>query len=330
MSFAAERSALRGIGLKVAAVTFFIAMAACIKAAQGGGLPAGQAVFGRSFFALPVVLVWLWWHAPSLAGLRAGLATAHPWGHVWRGLVGAGAMLTGFGALGLLPLPQVTAIFYATPVFTVVLAFLFLHEPVRAFRMSAVAVGLLGVGVVAWPDLALSAVSSDEDVAVARFLGATLALVSAFLAGVAQVLIRRLVETEETSAIAFYFQSSAALFGLLTLPLGLIGAEWLEPWRWPSPAQWALLVGAGLFGGVGQIVHTTAYRYADASVIAPFEYSSIVFAILIGYFLFSEVPTVSTLVGTVIVVAAGIFIIWRESRLGVDRSKSRRAKPLHG
>ena len=326
MSFAAERSPLKGIGLKVTAVVYFIAMAACIKAAQGdpvsgGGVPAGQAVFGRSFFALPVVFVWM-----AVRGeLRDGLKTANPWGHVWRGLVGTGAMLCGFGALGLLPLPQVTAILYAIPVFTVILAVIFLGERIRIFRLSAVAVSIVGVAIVAWPDLALpTRLSSNENLALARFLGASLALVSALLSGAAQVLIRKLVETEETAAIAFYFQTSASVFGLLTLPLGFTGL--LSPWVWPSAQGWGLLFAAGVLGGIGQMLHTTAYRYADASVIAPFEYASIVFAIAIGYFVFAEVPAATTIWGTAIIVAAGIFIIWREAVTGQANAAARRAK----
>ena len=327
MSFAAERSALRGIGLKVAAVTVFIAMAACVKAVQPS-LPPGQAVWGRSFFALPVVIVWLW----SRHDLRDGLKTANAWGHVWRGLIGTAAMLTGFGAVGMLPLPQVTAIFYAIPVFTVILAAIFLGERIRIFRMSAVAVGLLGVAIVVWPDVAVGDVFTDDAaLRVVRMIGAALALTSAFLGGVAQVLIRRLVETEETAAIVFYFQLSATLFGLLTLPLAMAyETGFLRPWAWPSAVEWTLLAAAGVLGGVGQILHTSAYRYADASVIAPFEYASIVLAIAIGYVVFSEVPSGTTLLGVSIVIAAGIFIIWREHRLGLERNRARSAKPPHG
>ena len=333
MSFAAERSPLKGIGLKVMAVTVFIAMAACIKAAQGDpvggdGLPPGQAVWGRSFFALPVVIVWLWLRHD----LRDGLKTVNPWGHVWRGLIGTAAMLTGFGALGLLPLPQVTAIFYAIPVFTVILAVIFLHERIRVFRLSAVLVGIAGVLIVAWPDLAMpDAIASDGTLAAVRAVGAVLALTSAFLGGVAQVLIRRLVETEETAAIVFYFQLSATVFGLATLPLAWVWETgFLQPWLMPSPLQWLLLAAAGVLGGVGQILHTSAYRYADASVIAPFEYASIVLAIAIGYVVFSEVPSENTLLGVTVVIAAGIFIIWREARLGMERNRSKRIKTING
>ena len=284
-------------------------------------MPAGQAVFGRSFFALPVVIVWLWLRHDLATGLR----TANPWGHAWRGAVGSAAMLMGFGALGLLPLPQVTAIGYAMPVFTLVLAVLFLREPIRLFRTLAVALGVAGVAIVAWPDL----VARPEGSAAVRFWGTVLALGGALLGGVAQVIIRRLVETEDAAAIVFYFQLSAALFGLATLPLGALDLG-LQPWSWPTAGQWALLVAAGALGSVGQILHTSAYRFAPASVIAPFEYASILLAILIGYTLFAEVPERTTLLGAAIVTGAGILIIWREGRLGIRRGRARAAKSPAG
>jgi drug/metabolite transporter (DMT)-like permease len=85
------------------------------------------------------------------------------------------------------------------------------------------------------------------------------------------------------------------------------------------------LVLAGLLGGVGQIFLTSSYREAEASVVAPFDYASMIFALLIGYFVFAEVPSLTTLAGAALVIFAGILIIWREDRLGIERAKQRRA-----
>src|SRR5690606_33957022 len=90
-------------------------------------------------------------------------------------------------------------------------------------------------------------------------------------------------------------------------------------WVWPTPEIAALLVGAGIMGGIGQILMTEAYRHADVSVVAPFEYTSLILSIIVGYFVFSDIPTVEMLTGAVIVVGAGIFIIWREHALGLER-----------
>ena len=101
---------LRGIGLKILSVTVFTLMAVCVKYVAPR-IPAGEAVFFRSFFAMPVIVAWMVW----TGNLRHGLDTVNPMGHVWRGLVGTSAMIMGFIALGLLPLPEVTALGYAAP-----------------------------------------------------------------------------------------------------------------------------------------------------------------------------------------------------------------------
>lgn len=307
MSFAERPSSARAIALKLSAVASFVVMASCIKA-TAPTIPAGEAAFMRSLFAMPVILVWLAWRHDLANGLR----TPRPLGHFWRGVIGTVAMLMGFAALGLLPLPQVTAIGYAAPVLTVVLAALFLGERIRIVRISAVAMGLTGVTIVLWPDLV------GTEAGEARTLGVLLALGSALLAATAQILVRRLVETEDTPAIVFYFSLSATLIALLTWPLGLFGE-----WAWPSPLQAVLLVSAGILGGLGQIGMTAAYRYGDASMIAPFDYASMLFAVLIGYAVFEEVPTGSTLLGAAVVIAAGILIIWREARLGIRTERGR-------
>ena len=159
---------LRGIGLKILSVMVFTAMAICIKA-SAPHVPPGEAVFFRSFFAIPVILVWL----VATHNLRHGLDTIHPLGHFWRGLVGTSAMGLGFTALGLLPLPEATALGYAAPLLTVIFAAMFLGEEVRAFRLTAVFIGLFGVVIVLLPRLTLTSVGDDLDDPGARRDGST-------------------------------------------------------------------------------------------------------------------------------------------------------------
>jgi drug/metabolite transporter (DMT)-like permease len=303
---ARETNALRGIGLKVLSVTVFTGMAICIKAAAPE-VPPGQAVFFRSAFAIPVILAWLAW----AHNLRHGLDTANPMGHLWRGLVGTTAMGLGFTALGLLPLPEVTALGYAAPLLTVIFAAMFLGEQVRVFRLTAVFIGLAGVVIVLSPRLTLL---DSETTTTLQAVGAMAALLGAVFAALAQVFVRKLVHTEATAAIVFYFSLTAAILSLATLPFG---------WVVPDARQAALLVGAGILGGVAQILLTESYRHAETSVIAPFEYASIILALAFGYWLFDEVPTVTMLAGAALIVAAGLFIIWREHRLGLERGRAR-------
>ena len=303
---------LRGIGLKVLSVLVFVAMATCIKA-SAPHVPPGERVFFRSVFAIPVILGWHAWSG----GLRGGLDTLNPLGHVWRGLLGTAAMALGFTALGLLPLPEATALGYAAPLLVVIFAAMFLGEQVRGFRLSAVAVGLVGVTIVLWPRLSVDPAGASS----AEAVGAMAALLGAVFAALAQVFVRRLVATEATPAIVFYFSLTATLISLVTLPFG---------WAVPPGGTALLLVAAGLFGGVGQVLLTESYRHAEASTIAPFEYVSMLFALLLGYLVFAEVPTAAMLAGAALIVAAGLFILWREHRLGIRRAAARKAMTPQG
>jgi drug/metabolite transporter (DMT)-like permease len=148
-----------------------------------------------------------------------------------------------------------------------------------------------------------------------------IAVYGAVFAALAQVFVRRLVMTETTSAIVFWFSATATILSLVTLPFG---------WVVPGPAEALMLVAAGLLGGVGQILLTTSYREADASVVAPFEYVSMLFALAFGYLLFDEVPTLTMLTGALLIVTAGILIIWRERQLGLERARQRKAMTPQG
>ena len=288
---------LRGIVFKVMSVCMFMGMASLIKAASAD-VPPGQAVFFRSFFALPIILGWL----AIRHELRNGWKTKNPLGHVWRGLVGTSAMGLGFTGLGLLPLPEVTAIGYAAPLLVVVFAAMFLNEDVRAFRLSAVALGMVGVLIVLSPRLSVGASLNSSET-----LGAVVVLMGAVLAALAQVFVRKLVATESTAAIVFWFTITSSIMALFTLPWG---------WVMPSWQVALMLIMAGFLGGIGQIFLTSSYRFADASLVAPFDYTSMILALLIGYFIFDEVPTGTMLIGAGIVILAGVLIIWRKQQHG--------------
>lgn len=302
---------LRAILLKIASVLVFIVMAGLIKATSAR-IPPGEAVFFRSFFALPVIVIWLAWRHELAHGFRA----IDPLGHLWRGVMGTLAMGLGFAGLAFLPLPEVTAIGYAAPLLTVVFAAMFLGEQVRLFRISAVVVGMVGVLIVLSPRLTVGPGLSQ-----AQTLGAVLVLGGAVFAALAQVFVRKLVQTEQTSAIVFWFSLTASALALVTLPFG---------WVLPGPGDAALLILAGLLGGVGQVLLTSSYRHADASLVAPFEYVSILFALGIGYWAFGEVPTLPMLGGAALVIAAGVMIIWREHQLGIERARQRKAMTPQG
>ena len=300
---------IQGIGLKIGAIALFTVMFALVKALSYT-IPAGQAVFFRSAFAIPVLFAWL-----MMQGEFAGAITVKSKrGHVWRGFVGTAAMGLNFTAAGSLPLPEITAIGFTTPLLIVVFASVILGERVGVYRISAVLVGLIGVLIIVEPRLTFNALHPTQD---AMMLGVILAITAAACAALAQIQIRKMVQVERTSAIIFYFCITASVFSLSTV----------GTWVWPNLTQFLILILIGILGGVGQIMLTTAYRYAPASVIAPFDYTAMIFALGIGYFAFTELPSAQMILGAGIVIAAGVFVILREARLGLRRGQARRAKP---
>ena len=301
-------SPARAITLKLASVFLFVVMASLIKAASDE-VPPGEAVFFRSAFAIPIIVGWLW----ARGDLRTGFRTVDPMGHVWRGVVGTMAMGCFFAGLAILPLYEVKAIQYAMPLFVVILAALLLGERIRLVRISAVAFGMAGVLMILWPRLTAFGLDGvDPRLAV----GALIVLTGSVCGATAQIFIRKLVRTEETSSIVFWFSLTATVLSFLTLPFG---------WTVPGGEALACLVGAGLIGGVGQILLTSAYRYADAGIVAPFEYASMLFAVAIGWAVFDEVPTVEMLAGAALVIAGGLAIVLRERQLAIRRGRARRA-----
>ena len=294
---------IRGIALKVTAVSIFTFMMALIKATSQE-VPTGQQVFFRAFFTLLVVVGWL----SARGDFPKALRTSNILDHTWRGLAGAAAMSLRFFALGVLTFPEVAALGFTTPLILTVLAALILGETVRAFRLTTVALGFMGVLIVLWPTLNMDGARSTLEI-----IGATAMLGSAALAALAQIFVRRMVATEGTAQIVFYFSLLITFLSLFTLPFG---------WVKPSFEATAMLVIAGVIGGIGQICLTAAYRHAAASVVAPFDYTSMLLALALAYFWFSEIPTLWTITGAAVIITSGVVILWREQRLGRNRTRA--------
>jgi drug/metabolite transporter (DMT)-like permease len=192
---------------------------------------------------------------------------------------------------------------------------LVLKETVRGYRWTAVAVGFGGVLIMMAPHLGegLSGVGGAAPV-----IGAMFALLGASCSAFATIQVRRLTGTESTGAIVLYFSLLTTALGLITVALG---------WRMPDAGDLALLVLIGILGGIGQILLTGSYRFGDASLIAPFEYTTMIWALLIGWFAFDQLPDQTVAIGGALVAASGIFVLWRERRLGLMRAKGLRAGP---
>ena len=308
---------LVGILFKLASTFAFSCMGASIKlvgASQGPlGFPVGQVVFCRSFFALIPVFVWL----AMVGKLSSAFATTNRPGHIKRGLVGSMGMFAGFAGLTILPLPDATAISFAAPLFSVVLSALVLGEVVRLYRWTAVLIGFCGVIVMLWPHLSADAISiSGSDI---KARGAFFSLAGAICAAFAMIEVRKLTTTESTAAIVTYFSLMTTTFGMISVLGGAFNPKWA--WITPDARQSFYLILAGIMGGFGQIFLTESYRRASASVVAPFDYTGMIFALAWGYFLFADIPDNLVVIGAIIVSCAGIYVIWRERQLGIDRAK---------
>ncbi len=303
-------SSFAGIGLKLLSTFLFAIMIAIIKILSDE-IPTGEIVFSRCFFALVPLFVMSLFQGNWTDCVR----TQHPWRHVFRSFVGAAAMFNWFLALKYLPLPEATAISFAAPLLVVALAAVFLGETVRIYRWSAVAIGFVGVFVILYPRLQES-LNSDLDAAQDEnaLFGVMAAMIATFLMSVASILVRRMTKTETNASIIFYFFAATSVFSLASLYWG---------WVLPDLRTFGLLVLSGIFGGVAQIAMTQAFRLAEASLLAPFDYFNMVWALLIGILFFDEFPSSAVMVGGAIVVSAGLFVILRERRLGRQKWSDR-------
>jgi len=186
----------------------------------------------------------------------------------------------------------------------VVLAALLLHERVHIYRWSAVVIGFIGILVIIGPEAGMPSGAA---------IGVTFALASAALAALAMIFLRKMSSHEHSTAIAFYFMLTACVVSLFTLPLG---------WRIPIGQEGLILVLCGISGGVGQLFLSFSYRYGEASLLAPFDYTAMIWAVALGYFVFGELPMANVWLGAAIVIAAGLLILWREHKLRVARDRS--------
>jgi drug/metabolite transporter (DMT)-like permease len=296
----------KAIGFKLISALLFAAMSALVRQ-LGDVAQVGQLVFFRSACAIPPVLL--------IYALRGELMTAvrtnRPFGQLGRGALSVAGMFTNFSSLTRLPLADATAIAFASPLITVALAAVILKERVRLYRWSAVIVGFGGVIVMLIPHFDLKHYATAGAASVAT-LGSIFAITAAFCNAGTVIQTRRLAQSETTSSIVFYFSLVTALAGAVTLP-------WA--WHTPTGSELVALMALGVFGGIAHIFLTESYRHAAASVIAPFDYSAMLWALLLGYWVFGELPSGSVYVGAIIVAGAGLFVIWRERQLGLQRAR---------
>jgi drug/metabolite transporter (DMT)-like permease len=280
-----------GIALKVASLVLFSGMTLCVKL-LGPETPSGQIIFVRGVISV-AVLALIAWRTGQLHLLKTG-----NWrGHAMRSLSGTVSMFFLFAAVTMIPLADVTAITYTSPMFLTVLAMMFLGERIHRYRWTALILGFVGVLIMIGPNLTFGTQSS---------LGSLSALGAALFAAFAMTSLRAMSGAEHAITITFYFSLTFMICAALTAFSG---------WPEPTGTQTLLIVLAGFFGVFGQLLMTYSYRYAEASTIAPLEYTSMIMAVTLGYLFFHEVPKPSVWIGAPLVIAAGSLVLWREHSL---------------
>ncbi len=280
---------LLGIALRVAAMACMACLSALVKYTGSRGVPVFEIIFFRNAFAFLPLGLYIW----RTTGFEV-LKTKRPVGHAVRSAIGLSGMVCGFSAVQHLPLTEATALQFTSPLFMTALSALLLAEPVGRHRWGAVIVGFLGVLIMARP------IPGQMNVT-----GVTLGILSAMGAAGAMVAIRQIADTERGPTIVFYFTLGGTL-------LGLAGCAF--HWVTPDLMTLGLLVLAGLIGGVGQLFLTEALRNAPVGVIAPFDYTQLVWAAVFGLLIWGEWPHPLTLVGAVVVAGSGVYILRRELR----------------
>jgi drug/metabolite transporter (DMT)-like permease len=286
----AEQQPLAGIALRLVTALLLAIMFALVKLVSTRGVNVVESLFyrqcGSALCATGMVAL-----GPGFASLRTKRVRAH----VGRMALGLGAMALNFLAFILLPLAEATTIGFSVPIFSVVLAALVLGEPTGRWRWSAVAAGFAGVMIIVQP--------GTGDV---PLLGAAVALAAALLTASVTVVIRRLGATERAATTVFWFAVSSLV------PLGLAMPLFA---REHDVATWLMLAGLALAGGLAQLTLTGALRLAPVALVMPMDYTSLLWALLLGSWIFAEVPTPWIWVGAPIIIASGLVIVWREHRL---------------
>jgi drug/metabolite transporter (DMT)-like permease len=286
----AEQRPLAGIALRLLTALLLAIMFAVVTLVSTRGVNVVESLFyrqcGSALCAAGLVAA-----GPGLDSLRTRRVSAH----VGRMALGLTAMALNFVAFILLPLAEATTIGFSVPIFSVVLAALVLGEPTGKWRWGAVAGGFAGVLLIVQP-------GSGE----VPLLGASVALAAALLTASVTIVIRRLGATERATTTVFWFAVSSLV------PLGLLMFHFAGP---HDAVTWAILGGLALAGGLAQLTLTGALRLAPVALVMPMDYTSLVWAVLLGAWIFGELPTPWVWAGAPIIIASGLVIVWREHRL---------------
>jgi drug/metabolite transporter (DMT)-like permease len=276
----------RGIAYMVASTVLFAAINAIVKW-QLATYSVGEVAFYRALFALVTVAVMI---IP-----RTGIGvfrTRRYLGHLQRGISQFGSMTCMFVAFSMMSLGSAVAISFAAPLFTTLLSIVILKEKVGLHRWGALIVGFVGVIIVTEPGPGTFK------------LGALFALANAVLSSSVAIAIRRMSVTESTETLTIYQLVIITCCTIFLLPFGFKPPTWFDA---------GALAVAGVGNGIAQYWWTRSLTLAPPSAVVPFNYLSLVWASALGFAVWGDVPTTHLMVGAVIVVCSGLYILWRET-----------------
>ena len=248
--------------------------------------PVGQVLFFRGFCGIIPILFLI----PKDRFIDF-YKTERPFLHLKRCLAGLIALISIFIALRNLPLATVVSITFAAPIFTTIFSIFLLNEKVRLYRWLAVVVGFLGVIIISEPGF--TSLNIYYLYPIIFCLGLSYVAIT----------IRQLSTTEPVWLISFYFSLSITLLSFFTIPQG---------WIMPSLNHLILLSFIGIFGGVANLWLSQSYKYSEISLVTPLKYLALVFAIIFGFLIWSEIPSFKTLMGAILVIISSIIIFRRE------------------
>jgi drug/metabolite transporter (DMT)-like permease len=289
-----RQSPILGIALRVGAAASFGLMATAIKLGHEAGIALIELAFYRFAFGLPPLIAWM-----AITGSFGAWRTRRPLLHVSRGVLGLGTMLLAFAALAFLPLAESATIGFVAPLFSVMLSALILAEPVGRHRWTAVALGFVGVVIVMQPGG-----SPIPPV------GLALALLAALGAAAVTITIRSMGRTESAPTTVLWFTCFSMIVTGVLMPFFAEAHDGRE---------WAILAAIGLIGGMGQLFLTSSLRTAPVAVVVPFDYTQLLWAVLLGWLLWDAHPPAATWAGAAIIVASGLYTLYREHRLGREK-----------
>lgn len=284
-------SPLRGLGFAFLAFALFATHDAIIKA-LGGTYSVFQIIFFSMLFAFVPMAVMM------LADRQVdNFRPRHPWLILARALMSLIAMSAAFYAFTVLPLAEVYALLFATPLLITALSAALLGETVRMQRWAAVIVGLIGVVVVLRPGVTTFT------------LGHAAALTAAVASSFASIIVRKIGGEERTAVMILYPMLSSIIVMGAVLPFVYVPVELPDL---------GMLASIGLLTVIAQSCIIQGYRAAPAAVVAPLQYSQIIWATGFGFLFFDESPGMNVAIGAGIIIASGIFVVWRETRLNVS------------